>query len=38
MKILAICGITDNVQVNIFKKMFANFMTGRIVKKMMKNR
>jgi len=25
MKILVICGSTDNVQVNIFKKMFANY-------------
>jgi hypothetical protein len=30
--------VPDNVQVNIFKKMFANYMTGRIIKKMMKNR
>ncbi len=30
--------VPDNVKVNAFKKMFANFMTGRIVKKMMKNR
>jgi hypothetical protein len=30
--------VPDNVNVNVFKKMLANFMTGRIVKKMMKNR
>ena len=30
--------VPDNVKVNGFKKMFANFMTGRIVKKMMENR
>ena len=30
--------VPDNVQVNIFKKMIANFMVGRIIKKMMKNR
>jgi multimeric flavodoxin WrbA len=30
--------VPDNVKVNVFKKMLANFMTGRIVKKMMKNR
>jgi len=30
--------IPSNAKVNPFKKMFANFMTSRIVKKMMKNR
>jgi multimeric flavodoxin WrbA len=30
--------VPDNVQVNAFKKMLANFMVGRIIKKMMKNR
>jgi multimeric flavodoxin WrbA len=30
--------VPDNVKVNAIKKMFANFMTGRIVKKMMRNR
>ena len=30
--------VPGNVKVNVFKKMFANFMTGRIIKKMMKNR
>jgi hypothetical protein len=30
--------VPDNVKVNAFKKMFANFMVGRIIKKMMKNR
>ena len=30
--------VPDNIKVNIFKKMFANFMVGRIIKKMMKNR
>ena len=30
--------VPDNVKVNAFNKMFANFMTSRIVKKMMKNR
>ncbi len=30
--------VPDNVKVNIFKKMLANYMTGSIVKKMMKNR
>jgi multimeric flavodoxin WrbA len=30
--------VPDNVKVNGFKKIFANYMTGRIVKKMMKNR
>ena len=30
--------VPGNVKVNVFKKMFANFMTGRIIKKMMMNR
>jgi len=30
--------VPGNVKVNVFKKMFANFMTGRIIKNMMKNR
>lgn len=30
--------VPDNVKVNVLKKMFVNYMTGRIVKKMMKNR
>ena len=30
--------VPGNAKVNVFKKMFANFMTGRIIKNMMKNR
>jgi len=30
--------VPGNTKVNVLKKMFANFMTGRIIKKMMKNR
>jgi len=30
--------VPGNAKVNVFKKIFANFMTGRIIKKMMKNR
>jgi len=30
--------VPGNAKINVFKKMFANFMTGRIMKNMMKNR
>ena len=30
--------VPGNVKVNVFKKMFANFMVRRIIKRMMKNR
>jgi hypothetical protein len=30
--------VPGNAKVNVFKKMFANYMVGRITKNMMKNR